>query len=136
MAFNRANFSAPGSASFTWTVSATQQEYFYYAFLGELLLISFKIHNTMVTGNPALLMRYLAKHGHEKIAKALGYGLGAAGGAAAVGNLRVKKPVDAAVPDHGAAVRASCVCGIRNERLTMTHISTTEDVTHLLKGGR
>ena len=50
----------------------------------------------------ALLMRLLAKHGHEKIAKALGYGLGAAGGAAALGNLRVKKPAEAAAPDHGA----------------------------------
>ena len=39
----------------------------------------------------ALLMRFLASKGHPKLAKALGYGLGAAGGLATIGNLRVKK---------------------------------------------
>ncbi len=36
----------------------------------------------------ALLMRFLAQKGHPKLAKALGYGLGIAGGAAAVHNVR------------------------------------------------
>ena len=36
----------------------------------------------------ALLMRFLAQKGHPKLAKMLGYGLGAAGGAAAVHNIR------------------------------------------------
>jgi len=50
----------------------------------------------------ALLMRYLAKHGHPKLAKALGYGLGAAGGAATIGNLRVgRTPAEIPEPDHG-----------------------------------
>jgi hypothetical protein len=50
----------------------------------------------------ALLIRLLAKHGHEKIAKALGYGLGGAGMAATIGNLRVKRPADATdLVDHG-----------------------------------
>ena len=41
----------------------------------------------------ALLMRLLAKKGHPTIAKALGYGLGAAGGAATVGNIKnARKP--------------------------------------------
>ena len=35
-----------------------------------------------------LLMRWIAKKGHPKIAKALGYGMGAAGGLATAGNVR------------------------------------------------
>lgn len=49
------NFSAPASSAYTWTVNANSQIYYYYAFLGELLLISFRIQTTMVTGNPDLL---------------------------------------------------------------------------------
>jgi hypothetical protein len=39
----------------------------------------------------ALAMRWLAGHGHPTIAKVLGYGLGAAGGAAAVHNVGVAR---------------------------------------------
>jgi len=49
------NFSAPTSPSYTWTVTATSQKYFYYAFLGELMLVSFRVNLSMATGNPDLL---------------------------------------------------------------------------------
>ncbi len=50
------NFSAPFNVGTTWTVTSDEQQYYYYAFFGDLMLVSFHIRHSLVTGNPSTLV--------------------------------------------------------------------------------